>query len=492
MEAFLHPRVDSSDEPFEWGAPDLPQLQDFCFQKFGWRHEYTDSVVNPVLARLEQRLVQTRIDQNAAFFHRAARIRSTRIAKVVMEMTKGTAAADDLLAPSAARSVGGAGVVGEGAGDDGNGPQSVPTESAGTQGASGGADSARGKRVRSGAARQSGKRKREVGTAKKADHTRGRGGRRGKGARGRGRGREVRTDTTGSDSGGEDWQGTGGNDAGQGAGGDEGSVQGMGEGLPPSNSELDGDDQDFQLALALSRSAASACGEGGASAMAGAAVGVGEEVGTGAKELDEDEEFQMALALSLAPPPAARTLPSEGAGGMEGLGKGGGMRSTALPASKLAQRFQAAASAQERQTGSPGEGGGGSKIGKGSGGDELSEYEKQRLARINSNQKVLRDLGLDALKPQAVPGCAGNGGNGSVSGRDGGSGGKGGKRMRSKDAEYQGSGAREQAQAEGRTKERVQPQRKAAALPPKIYAAQSSDVDEDERADEPMSSDSGS
>ena len=286
--------------------------------------------------------------------------------------------------------------------------------------------------------------------------------------------------------------GAGGNDAGQGAGGDEGSVQGMGEGLPPSNSELDGDDQDFQLALALSRSAASACGEGGASAMAGAAVGVGEEVGTGAKELDEDEEFQMALALSLAPPPAARTLPSEGAGGMEGLGKGGGMRSTALPASKLAQRFQAAASAQERQTGSPGEGGGGSKIGQGSGGDELSEYEKQRLARINSNQKVLRDLGLDAPKPQAVPGFAGNGGNGSVSGRDGGSGGKGGKRMRSKDAEYQGSGAREQAQAEGRTKERVQPQRKAAALPPKIYAAPSSDVDEDERADEPMSSDSGS
>ena len=299
----------------------------------------------------------------------------------------------------------------------------------------------------------------------------------------------MRTDTTGSgsDSGGEDWQGAGGNDAGQGAGGGEGSVRGMGEGLPPSNSELDGDDEDFQLALALSRTAASACGEGGASAMAGAAVGVGEEVGTGAKELDEDEEFQMALALSLAPPPAAGTLPSEGAGGMEGLGKGGGMRLTALPASKLAQRFQAAASAQDRQTGSPAEGGGGSKIGQGSRVDELSEYEKQRLARIDSNQKVLRDLGLDALKPQAVQaGCAGNGGNGSVSGRDGGSGRKGGKRMRSKDAEYQGSGAREQAQAEGRTKERVQPQRKAAALPPKIYAAQSSDVDEDERADEPM------
>ena len=221
--------------------------------------------------------------------------------------------------------------------------------------------------------------------------------------------------------------------------------------------------------------------------MAGAAVGVGEEVGTGAKELDEDEEFQMALALSLAPPPAAGTLPSEGAGGVEGLGKGGGMRSTALPVSKLAQRCQAVASAQERQTDSPAEGGGGSKIGQGSGGDELSEYEKQRLARIDSNQKVLRDLGLDALKPHAVPGCAGNGGNGSVSGRDGASGRKkkGGKRMRSKDAEYQGSGAREQAQAEGRTKERVQPQRKAAALPPKIYAAQSSDVDEDERADEP-------
>ena len=473
MEAFLHPRVDSSDEPFEWGAPDLPQLQDFCFQKFGWRHEYTDSVVNPVLARLEQRLVQTRIDQNAAFFHRAARIRSTRIAKVVMEMTKGTAAADDLLAPSAARSVGGAGVVGDGAGDDGNGAQSVPAESVGGQGASGGADSARGKGVRSGAARQSGKRKREVGTAK-ADHTRGRGGRRGKRGRGRGRGREVRRDTTGSgsDSGGEDWQGTGGNDAGQGAGGGKGSVRGMGEGLPLSNAELDGEDEDFQLALALSRTAAGACGEGGTNAMAGAAVGVGEEVGTGAKELDEDEEFQMALALSLAPPPAAGTLPSEGAGGIGGLGKGEGVRSTALPASKLAQRFQAAASAQERQTGAPGEDGGGSKTGQGSGGDELSEYEKQRLARINSNHKVLRDLGLDALKPQAVPGC--------------GSGGKGGKRMRAQDAESQGSGAREQFQAEGRTKERIQPQRKAAALPPKVYAAQSSDVDEDERADEPM------
>ena len=167
-------------------------------------------------------------------------------------------------------------------------------------------------------------------------------------------------------------------------------------------------------------------------------------------------------------------------------GKGGGMRSTALPVSKLAQRCQAAASAQERRTDSQAEGGGGRKIDQGSGAPELSEYEKQRLARIDRNQKFLRDLGLDALKPRAVPGCTGNGGNDSVSGHDGGSGRKGGKRMRSKDAEDQDSGAREQAQAEGRTKERVQPQRKAAALPPKIYTAQSSDEDEDERADEPM------
>ena len=93
---------------------------------------------------------------------------------------------------------------------------------------------------------------------------------------------------------------------------------------------------------------------------------------------------------------------------------------------------------------------------------------------------------VDRIKVELA---AGNGGNGSVSGRDGASGRKkkGGKRMRSKDAEYQGSGAREQAQAEGRTKERVQPQRKAAALPPKIYAAQSSDVDEDEAPEKRLS-----
>ena len=58
--------------------------------------------MKPVLDALQTRVVQTRMDQYASHFHRAARIRSKRIAKVVLELTKGRAAGDNMLADSAA------------------------------------------------------------------------------------------------------------------------------------------------------------------------------------------------------------------------------------------------------------------------------------------------------------------------------------------------------------------------------------------------------
>ena len=95
------------------GSPDLPELLGFCADKFGWKEEYTNQVMAPVIAKVESTVVQARIDQYASFFHRAARIRSKRIAKVMMEMTGGKAAADHMLAESASQALGlrGAGIA---------------------------------------------------------------------------------------------------------------------------------------------------------------------------------------------------------------------------------------------------------------------------------------------------------------------------------------------------------------------------------------------
>ena len=42
-----------AEEPFEWGSPDLPQLVQFCFEKFGWSENYTNQIMDPVIEKVE-------------------------------------------------------------------------------------------------------------------------------------------------------------------------------------------------------------------------------------------------------------------------------------------------------------------------------------------------------------------------------------------------------------------------------------------------------
>jgi DNA excision repair protein ERCC-5 len=56
-DAYLHPKVDESKEPFTWGLPDLTSLRDFTRHKFGWTKTKTDEILLPVMKKLEERKV---------------------------------------------------------------------------------------------------------------------------------------------------------------------------------------------------------------------------------------------------------------------------------------------------------------------------------------------------------------------------------------------------------------------------------------------------
>ncbi|OAA46860.1 DNA excision repair protein Rad2 [Metarhizium rileyi] len=54
-EAYLHPEVDDSAEPFEWGVPDLEGLRRFLMATIGWSQERTDEVLVPVIRDMNRR-----------------------------------------------------------------------------------------------------------------------------------------------------------------------------------------------------------------------------------------------------------------------------------------------------------------------------------------------------------------------------------------------------------------------------------------------------
>ncbi|XP_023718485.2 DNA repair protein complementing XP-G cells homolog isoform X2 [Cryptotermes secundus] len=61
-DAYLHPKVDESEETFTWGLPDLTSLRDFTRQKFGWTKTKTDEILLPVMKKLEERKSQMSLD----------------------------------------------------------------------------------------------------------------------------------------------------------------------------------------------------------------------------------------------------------------------------------------------------------------------------------------------------------------------------------------------------------------------------------------------
>ena len=392
IQAFQKPTVDSSDEPFEWGRPNVPEMQAFCFDKFGWREDYTMQVLRPVLEAIEKTSVQARIDQYPSFFHRAARIRSKRVAKVVMELTKGHAAAANMLTEVAADAVGvqGGGLelipdedwfdMAEGGGVDGE-QGGAKVKGPGARGGGGARRAAaRGTNKRRGAGRGRGK---VLDTATRDDRPAGEdeglaqevgiGGDRaekaslgceatGQGARGRGTARKGRASrasgaATLHDEAEQVMKAKGGSD-----GGERGAVI-----------EEDEEDEELKLALALSMgpSAGPSAERGGCSeenqggAQKRESSDVVEDEGDDLAD-EYDEEFQMALALSMASgdggaseaaaaqmQTAAKTLPPSRlqalhAGSEERAGSAGhagamvpvGSSGLRLPASKLAQSLR--------------------------------------------------------------------------------------------------------------------------------------------------------
>ncbi|KAG8408993.1 DNA repair protein rad2 [Metarhizium acridum] len=54
-EAYLHPEVDDTAEPFQWGVPDLEGLRRFLMATIGWSKERTDEVLVPVIRDMNKR-----------------------------------------------------------------------------------------------------------------------------------------------------------------------------------------------------------------------------------------------------------------------------------------------------------------------------------------------------------------------------------------------------------------------------------------------------
>ena len=86
LNAYLNPVVDTSEERFSWGTPDLDALIAFCHGRIGWPPEETKKLVLPVIERLNQgSMRQTRIDSFMRYEDgiKFASIRSKRLREVL-------------------------------------------------------------------------------------------------------------------------------------------------------------------------------------------------------------------------------------------------------------------------------------------------------------------------------------------------------------------------------------------------------------------------
>ena len=59
LDAYYEPTVDSSDEPFQWGLPDLDSLRSFFFEYLRWDREKTDHYLLPAIEEQNRRSRRT-------------------------------------------------------------------------------------------------------------------------------------------------------------------------------------------------------------------------------------------------------------------------------------------------------------------------------------------------------------------------------------------------------------------------------------------------
>lgn len=54
-DAYYHPTVDSSDEPFKWGMPDLDALRHFFYEELRWNQAKVDETLLPIIQKMNKR-----------------------------------------------------------------------------------------------------------------------------------------------------------------------------------------------------------------------------------------------------------------------------------------------------------------------------------------------------------------------------------------------------------------------------------------------------
>ncbi|XP_023213602.1 DNA repair protein complementing XP-G cells homolog [Centruroides sculpturatus] len=60
--AYINPAIDQSAESFSWGHPDLDSLREFAEEKFGWSLKKVNEILLPVMKKINENQMQTRID----------------------------------------------------------------------------------------------------------------------------------------------------------------------------------------------------------------------------------------------------------------------------------------------------------------------------------------------------------------------------------------------------------------------------------------------
>ncbi|KAL0574982.1 DNA repair protein rad2 [Marasmius crinis-equi] len=54
-DAYFHPTVDESEEPFKWGLPDLDALREFLKEELGWNQSKVDDLLLPIIQKMNKR-----------------------------------------------------------------------------------------------------------------------------------------------------------------------------------------------------------------------------------------------------------------------------------------------------------------------------------------------------------------------------------------------------------------------------------------------------
>lgn len=76
VEAYLDPKVETSNEKFSWAKPDIIALTLFARDKFGWSPKKTDEILKPIIKRMEESQSQKSIKD---FFKTRMKVHSTNV-----------------------------------------------------------------------------------------------------------------------------------------------------------------------------------------------------------------------------------------------------------------------------------------------------------------------------------------------------------------------------------------------------------------------------